>query len=408
MLPYPTTRAEISRSRLIGNFEVLRAWIEAASVDTRCDLMAVVKGNAYGNGVSLCAPWLADAGAEWLGVTSAEEGAAVRRLCPFARILVMRCLLRSEVDVLLDARLVPTVWELAQLDWLADAAANRDVAAASIPIHLEIDSGMTRQGVGLGELAQFLRQLSSHPALRLEGVYTHFASPEMLDAEQNRQQWMVFERAVESVFATRFRPQWIPQWIHAGNSSSVLSRQIVQPLSALAAKMGVRCMMRPGIALYGYASPFMGAQTEAAESARAALQPVLAWKTEIASLRDVGRGAQVGYDATFTAPRRMRLALLPIGYADGLNRKLSGGKGSNGGHVLVRGETAPVVGRISMDLTVVDVSHAPEVAVGDTVTILGEQDGLRITADDHARWAETIPYEILCGISARVPRVPAE
>ena len=404
MLPYPITRAEISRSRLIGNFKALRALVQVASVDAHCELMAVVKGNAYGNGVSLCAPWLADAGAEWLGVTSAEEGIAVRRLRPSARILAMRCLLRGEVDAVLDAGLAPTVWKPTQLDWLADAAANRGVPAASIPIHLEIDSGMTRQGVGVADLPEFLERLKTFPALRLEGVYTHFASPEMLDAQQNRQQWILFEHAVESVFATGSRPQWI----HAGNSSSVLSRQIVQPLSALAAKMGVRCVMRTGIALYGYASPFTGAQTRAAESARAGLQPVLAWKTEIASLRTVKAGAEVGYDATFTASGRMQLALLPVGYADGLNRKLSGGKESNGGHVLVRGALAPIVGRISMDLTVVDVSRAPGAAVGDEVVILGDQNGQRITADDHARWAGTISYEILCGISARVPRISYE
>jgi alanine racemase len=404
MLPHPITRAEISRSRLIRNFEYLRLLVENKARGERCDLMAVVKGNAYGNGVSLCAPWLADAGAEWLGVTSAEEGVAVRQLCPPARILVMRCLLRGEVDAVLDAGLVPTVWDLAQLEWLGDAARHRGLAAASIPIHLEIDTGMTRQGVGLSKLAQFLDGLSLHPAFRLEGVYTHFASPEILDAEQNQQQWRVFERTVESIFAAGFRPRWI----HAGNSSSVLSGQIVRPLCTLAVKMGARCMMRPGIALYGYASPFSVEQMHAAEIARATLQPVLAWETEIASLRTIEAGARVGYDATFTASGKMRLALLPVGYADGLNRKLSGGNESKGGHVLVRGKIAPIVGRISMDLTVVDVSGAPGAAVGDEVVVIGEQNGLRISADDHARWAGTISYEILCGINARVPRLACE
>ena len=162
-------------------------------------------------------------------------------------------------------------------------------------------------------------------------------------------------------------------------------------------------MIRPGIALYGYASRFVGEQAATAEAARAALQPVLTWKTAIASLRTVGPGASVGYDATFVATKKMRLALLPVGYADGLNRKLS-----NRGHVLVHGVAAPIVGRISMDLTVVDVSHVPEVMIGAEVVMLGEQSGQRVTADDHARWAETISYEILCAISARVPRIACE
>jgi alanine racemase len=164
-----------------------------------------------------------------------------------------------------------------------------------------------------------------------------------------------------------------------------------------------RCMIRPGIALYGYASRFTGEQAATAEAARAILEPVLTWKTEIASLRTVEAGTEIGYNATFVAPNKMRLALLPVGYADGLNRKLS-----NRGHVLVREVAVPIVGRISMDLTVVDVSSVPRAALGDEVILLGEQNGLRITADDHARCAETISYEILCAISARVPRVACE
>lgn len=399
MLPYPTTRAEISRSRLLGNFEQLRSLAQSASHPARCEVMAVVKGNAYGNSVSLCAPWLVEAGAEWLGVTSVEEGISARRLCSSARILIMRCLLRDEVEALLTEQLTPTVWDLAQLDWLGEAARRRNMTASSVPVHLEIDSGMTRQGAGPMELAQFLEKLKSYPALCLEGMYTHFASPEMLDAEQNRQQWRVFEGAVQSIVTAGFSPQWV----HAGNSSSVLGQQVGGPLAALATRMGARSMMRPGIALYGYASPFTGKQVVPAEAARCALQPVLNWKTEIASLRTVERGAKVGYDATFTAAARMRLALLPVGYADGLNRKLS-----NRGHVLVCGAIAPIVGRISMDLAVVDVGNVSGAATSDEVVILGEQNGLRVTADDHAHWAETIPYEILCGISARVPRIACE
>lgn len=398
-----TTRAEISRSRLLGNFKYLRSLARATGAEN-CELMAVVKGNAYGNSLALCAPWLADAGAEWLGITSAEEGAIVRRLCPSSKILVMRCLLRGEVDQVLAESLTPTVWDIGQLEWLAEAARRRKIDAASVPIHLEIDSGMTRQGAASGDLTDVLKKLKQLPELRLDGVYTHFASPEMLDSDQNSQQWAAFERAVEAIYAAGFSPKWV----HAGNSNSVLGGQIARPLADLAKKKGARCMMRPGIALYGYASAFTGSHAEDAEAARAGLKPVLTWKTEIASVRTVGAGTKVGYDATFTAKREMKLALLPIGYADGLNRKLSGGNESNGGHVLVRGTAAPIVGRVSMDLTVVDVSNAPGACAGDEVILIGEQGKHRITADDHARWAGTIPYEILCGIAARVPRVASE
>ncbi len=401
MPPSPITRAEISRSRLAGNFQRLRSLARSNSNDECCDLLAVVKADAYGHGVSLCAPWLAEAGAEWLGVTSAEEGVAVRRLCPQSNILVMRGLLAGEAEMLLDANLAPTIWDHEHLQLLEDAVLRQQLAAGSIPVHLEIDTGMSRQGLPCtaSEVEKFLDHLREIPALRLDGVYTHFASPEMLDTEQNSQQMARFQQVVELIYTAGFRPQWL----HAGNSSSVLGQQLAEPLAALAARRGggARCMIRPGIALYGYASRFVGEQAATAEAARAAMQPVLTWKTAIASLRTVEAGSCIGYNATFVAPKKMQLALLPVGYADGLNRKLS-----NRGHVLVHGVASPIVGRISMDLTVVDVSHVPNAKIGDEVVLLGEQNGLRVTAADHAGWAETIPYEILCAISARVPRVP--
>ena len=408
--PSPATRAEISRSRLIANFKYLRSLLPASADLKRAeeiaapyDLLAVVKANAYGHGLSPCAPWLVQAGAKWLGITSVEEGVALRRLCPKVRILVMRGLMQGEADALIDAHLIPTVWELQQLEWLADAAQKRDLALGSVPIHLEIDSGMSRQGVRLPDLSALLDSLQHRPALRLSGVYTHFASADMLDAEQNQLQRAAFRRTVDQIFAAGFHPQWI----HAGNSSTLLSTQF-ESQDILPTKPGAKYLIRPGIALYGYAPKFSGSDSAAAEEARAQLQPLLTWKTAIASTRSVTPGTAVGYNATFIAPTTMRLALLPIGYADGLNRKLSSTNASPGGHVLIHGVPAPIVGRVSMDLTVVGVTHIPDAVACDEVVILGEQNGQRITADDHARWVGTIPYEILCAIAARVPRVTSE
>lgn len=401
MPPYPTTRAQISRSRLVGNFERLRALAQSTPGADACELLAVVKANAYGHGLSLCAQVLMRAGAEWLGVTSAKEGVLVRGLCPQARILVMRGLLAGEADMVLDANLVPTIWDRQHLRLLAETARARKFMAGQITAHLEVDTGMSRQGIAwsCADIATFLDDVRSVPALRIDGIYTHFASPEMLDCEQNAQQMNRFEQVVEQIAAAGIRPGWL----HAGNSSCVLSQQLAAPLASLAAKIHARYMIRPGIALYGYACPFTGEQTNNAENLRNALQPVLAWKTAIASLRIVEAGTCVGYDATFIATKKMRLALLPVGYADGLNRKLS-----NRGHVLVRGVAAPIIGRVSMDLTVIDVSDVSEAIIGDEVVLLGEQGTLRVTADDHARWAQTIPYEVLCAIGARVPRVRIE
>jgi alanine racemase len=410
MLTSPVTRVEISRSRLIANFKYLRSLLSinatrqnAEELSATSDLLAVVKANAYGHGLSPCAPWLVQAGAKWLGITSVEEGVALRRLCPKVHILVMRGLMHGEADALIDAQLIPTVWEPQQLLWLADAARKRDLALGSVPIHLEIDSGMSRQGVGLADLPKLLDALQNLPALRLSGVYTHFASADMLDAEQNQLQRAAFRKAVDQIFAAGFHPQWI----HAGNSSTLLAEEHSFH-NIIPTKPGAKTLIRPGIALYGYAPKFSGTECAAAEEARARLQPVLSWKTAIASTRSVASGTAVGYNTTFVAPTAMRLALLPVGYADGLNRKLSSTNSSPGGHVLIHGVPTPIVGRVSMDLTVVDITDIPNAAAGDEVVILGEQNGQRVTADDHARWAGTIPYEILCAIAARVPRTTCE
>ena len=173
MLTSPVTRVEISRSRLIANFKFLRSLLTVSDtqkhvheIAATTDLLAVVKANAYGHGLSPCAPWLVQAGAKWLGITSVEEGVALRRLCPKVRILVMRGLMHDEANALIDAQLIPTVWEPQQLAWLADAAQKHKLALGTVPIHLEIDSGMSRQGVGLADLANLLHnlQISPHPA----------------------------------------------------------------------------------------------------------------------------------------------------------------------------------------------------------------------------------------------------
>jgi alanine racemase len=203
-----------------------------------------------------------------------------------------------------------------------------------------------------------------------------------------------------------------PKWIHAGNSATGLSEGGAANLVRVAAGYKAKAMLRPGLALYGYAPRFSSAGLSLSGFSSAGfsgteplakahlLQPVLSWKTRIVSLRSIDRGETVGYGATFRAARPTRLALLPIGYADGLNRLLS-----NRGSVLVRGQRAAIAGRISMDLTTIDVTDIPGVEIGDEAALIGEQKKERITAYDHADLVDTIPYEILCNIAARVPRV---
>ena len=380
--------AEISRSKLLHNFRLLRALAGPA------ELLPVVKANAYGHGAAACSRVLAADGARWLGVTNIEEAVTVRGACPEIDILAICGLWPGEADAALAHHLTPVVWERAQL---VEAARPGKQQA----IHLEIDTGMSRQGVQLAALPALLDQLQRVPWLRLDGVLTHFHSPEVLDSPATTEQFQRFAAAVDTIFGQGLRPRWL----HAGNSTSLLfpgPRALVE----LAQKYGTKAMLRPGLALYGYAPRFTGGDgPDFADK----LQPVLAWKSHVASLRTVEPGETAGYCATFHATRRTRLALLPVGYADGLNRLLSSRTSpDSGGAVLLRGQRAPIAGRVSMDVTIVDVTDIPGVEIGDEAVLIGSQGAETITAYDHADLAGTIPYEILCNISARVPRVVAD
>jgi alanine racemase len=397
---------EVSEQRLAANYKVLSA---AAGEDTA--VLAVVKANAYGHGAAVCAPLLARAGAEWLGVADAAEGRAVREAHAAAgietarqpKILVMCGGCGDDADSIVQQGLTPVVWQRRQMECLAEAVARRG-AGSPLPVHLEIDTGMARQGVAPGEeLHALLRWLRDQPLLRLDGVMTHFASAEVAGSRQTAEQRERFEQAIKAVAATGLQPEWV----HAGSSSTLDNQGTNRSTDAnlpwlrgLANSVGARPMVRAGIALYGYCLPIETAATSVAATVHAQvrpqLQPVMSWKTRVIGLRDVQAGDAVGYNATFTARRPMRLALLPVGYADGLRRELSGSDAQVGGWVMVQGRRAAIVGRVSMNLTVVDVTEIHGVSVGDEVVVLG--DG--ITADDHARLAHTISYEIVCGVRA--------
>ncbi|WP_188759457.1 alanine racemase [Edaphobacter acidisoli] len=382
---------EISAARLVGNLQVL---VEAAGADVA--VLPVVKADAYGHGAELCAPVLARAGVEWLGVADALEGLAVRRALSAAgiavaeqpRVLVM-CGPLGEDDAVLEHGLTPVIWTREQVERLGAAARRR--GAGLVRVHLEVDSGMTRQGAAVEGVAALLCLMKEN-GLVVDGVMTHFASAEFAGSEQTRAQRERFAAAVRVVAEAGVRPEWV----HAGNSSTIDNDAAEDSLCwlwELAASVGARAMARPGIALYGYCLPIEG---EGRALVRERLRPVMTWKTRVMDVREVRAGDAVGYNATFVANEPMRLALLPIGYSDGLRRELSSTNGRAGGWVMVRGQRAAIVGRVSMNLTVVDVSGIDGVSVDDEVAVLG--DG--VTADDHARVAGTISYEILCGVRA--------
>jgi alanine racemase len=391
--------AEVSRGQLLANYEKLRH-----AAGSNADLMPVVKANAYGHNLLACAPLLAGAGAEWLGVTGTEEGVAARAVCPQPRILLLSGIVPGDAETVIDQGLTPVVWEPWQLDLLEAAGRARGLAAGSLAVHLEIDTGMSRQGVRVvgteisPGAAAVLRRFHPGSCLRLEAVMTHFCAPETMSSHRPNPQLASLAAAVEFIVAQGLRPQWL----HAGNSSSIVAGSDRQALREMASSAGMRLMLRPGLALYGYLDRLtLDGLSWAGEDPGFA--PVLAWKTQVTSLRTLHPGESAGYGHTFTAEGETRLALLPAGYADGVNRLLS-----NRGHVLIRGQEAPIAGRVSMDQTMIDVTRIPGAAIGDEVVLLGRQGVESIDAWDLAELTDSIPWEVLCAISARVPRVMVE
>jgi alanine racemase len=377
---------EISTRALEANYRLL------ADANPSIALLAIVKANAYGHGLDLCAPAAVRAGARWLGVTSVEEGIAARAVCPHAEILVISGPFPGQGSAVLAHRLTPVVWEPWQLDELESAGAPSE---SPIPVHLELDTGMSRQGVSPDSLDAILASFKQTSALRVDGLMTHLYAADESDGEATREQFAQLETIVTRILAAGLHPSIL----HVGNSAALLTGELTSQLTNLCAHHNLKPIARPGLALYGHAPEFLPHEPAAAAAIRAQLQPILTWKTRIVSVRDLAPGQVVGYNGTFVATEPMRIALLAVGYADGFNRALS-----NRGSVLIHGQRAPIIGRISMDQTVVDVTDIPAAASGDEVVLLGSQQQSSISAEEHARLAGTIPWEIFTSIAARVER----
>jgi alanine racemase len=384
------TWAEVSLAALGENFHAVQKHVGAGVT-----ICAVVKADGYGHGAVECAQALESEGAEWVGVTDAAEGLALRGAGVTARILLMTGIWKGEEDGIVVQNLTPTIWEPWHIEALERAAQKRaaqkrqgDLPSHRLPVHLKIDTGMNRLGAPRDALPRLCEMLSACKHLSLEGVSTHFASAEVLDAEDAVRQMKCFEQGLAVLQSYGLRPRLV----HMGNSAAMSARPDTW-----------KTMVRPGIALYGYSLAFTRGGAPA-EVVPLPLRPVLSWKTRVLTVKEVAAGQAVGYMGTFVTQARSRIAVLPVGYADGYPRLLS-----NRARVIVGGEYAPVVGRVSMDLTIVDVSHIPGVAVGDEVILIGrgsgKDSGKSVDAVELARLCESVPYEILCGLSQRVPRV---
>jgi alanine racemase len=371
------TWAEVSLGALRQNFRTIQQHLGKGVT-----ICAVVKADAYGHGAVECSRALEEQGATWLGVTSLDEAIPLREAGTRGRILLFTGFWRGEEEELVRLKLVPTVWEPEQIELLEKAAS---AFAVRHPIHLKIDTGMGRLGVAPENLPKICSALKSSPHLIVEGLSTHLASSEVLDAPSVQEQLQIFEEARRFLSNEAIEPQLI----HVANTGAVISR-----------RESWNNMVRPGVALYGYYLPFERAGREVTGAGlRLAVKPVLTWKTRILSLRNVRANQALGYGGIYVTKAPARIAVLPVGYADGFNRALS-----SRGRVIIREHYAPIVGRISMDLTLVDVTGLPGVTVGDEVILLGTSDGLSVDASEHASLSNTVLYEVLCGISKRVPR----
>ena len=372
------TWADVSLTTLRQNFRTVQKHVGA-----NVTVCAVVKADAYGHGALECSRALEAEGARWLGVTSLDEAIPLREAGIRANILLMTGFWRGEENEIVRLHLTPTVWEPWQIESLDKAAGSLGVAQH--PVHLKVDTGMGRLGVSMEQLPSVLQALAAAKNLAVEGLSTHLAASEVMDAPSVAEQLRSFETARRMVRDVGLQPQYI----HVANTGAVISRRETW-----------HTMVRPGVSLYGYYVPFQRAGREVSGGTlRLPVKPILTWKTRILSLRDFGPNHALGYNATYVTRAPANVAVLPVGYADGFNRQLS-----NRGRVIVRDHYAPIVGQISMDLTLVDVTGIPGVSLGDEVVLLGSGDGLSVDALEHAKLANSTPYEILCNISKRVPR----
>jgi len=362
--------AEINLDAFQHNWKVLTAQVPSGH-----SFLAVVKANAYGHGLLPIAQAAVKAGAVYLGVSSLEEGIALRESGINAPVLILGSLFPfKNFPVLFDYHLTPTIASLFTAEALSALAVQRN---ETIQVHVEIDTGMGRTGVSPTTALDLLRAIVQLPGLAIEGLYTHLASADV-DPDFSAAQVHAFENVVAQAAAEQIRPKWI----HWANSAALFRFPEKQPV-----------LIRPGLTLYGVA-PY-AAMPHAQE-----LKPVLTWKTRIIFLKNLPSGSSISYARTWTAQRASRIATLAVGYADGLMRLLS-----NRGRVLIGGRRMPIVGRVTMDMTMVDVTDLESCDVGDEAVLIGNQGEAQVSAGDLAQWAETNPYEILCAISARVPRI---
>jgi len=361
------TVLEVDVDAICRNASKLKRHAEGAA------LLAVVKANAYGLGAIEVASALERASlADWFGVALLEEAAPLRAAGIQKPILMLGPLYPSQAKAALEQRLTPAIYNLDILKAIAEASDKKPCA-----IHLKVDSGMGRLGFRPGELMKALEALKSCPWLRVEGFFSNLASADDPASLQTASQIAAFQEMLAQVRAFGHDPHWVD----LANSAGLLAH----PASRFK-------MVRPGLTLYGL-RPSNGLPD-------IGLEPAAAFRTVVIQVKDLPKGTPVGYGATYVTPKRQRIGILPVGYADGLPRCAGNGRG----YVLLRGQRCALLGRVSMDLCAIDLEPAGPVETGEPVTLWGKEGEESLTPLDWASWAGTIPYEITTHLSPRVAR----
>jgi alanine racemase len=380
--------AEISLSALQLNFRAICDYVNPASEKraTPRKVLSIVKGNGYGHGGPQVAKALEKAGSDWFGVASAGEGMEIRKVGVRKPILVLGGFWPGEEKNLLDYNLTPAIHRCEQL--LAFNAAAAKHRKKNVAVHLKIDTGMNRLGIAVKDVDCFARQLAKATRLQLTGVFTHLASSEVLtDTPIGHSTAQQVERLYGAIDCLRtFKID--PGLVHIANSGAIAARPETWA-----------DMVRPGAILYGYHPGFDPADRRYEFEAKLPLQPVMSLRARLINVRFINTGEAVGYNANWVAQRPSRVAVLSAGYGDGIHRSLG-----NRGQVAIRGYWAPIIGIVSMDVVMLDVTDVPDATIGDIATLYGTDGEYTYPANVVARSIGTVTSDLLTGVSPRVSR----
>jgi len=369
-MPMPvSTWVEVDLDRFAANLQAIRS-----AVGSSCELLLVAKADAYGHGAREMAAAAEREGVSQLGVATLHEGLQLRLAGCTLPIVSLSPLLTAEIDDAVAHGIDPTVADDEFARMLSEAARS---AHRPVRFHVEIDTGMGRIGVREGDAEAFVTRVAALPGLRLASVYTHFPDADADDLSFARGQLERFGTLVERLAARGLRP---PR-VHASNSAGTVNL----PDARLD-------LVRVGLIAYGVHPP--------RDAAQLALAPVMSLRSRLVQVRDLPAGTPISYGRSFVTSRASRIGVVPIGYGHGYSWLLS-----NRGQMLVRGRRVPIVGRVTMDLTMVDLTDVPGVQAGDEVVLFGEQDGAALRVEEVAAWSETLAYEIMCTIGKRVARL---